>query len=154
MGFDCISHLFLSNLDYFQISYKVDKYLFSHAGVLKGWLETINGENKVRCTIPIDYSNKITIDNLNDLLYDNILALTMVSEERGGRDTYGSCVWADVHEHLYTFGDTIPDVYQIFGHTMTYPSILTEYIGPNFAMLDAQSCFMLDLESGEFIKED
>lgn len=150
-NFNKISTMFLKNIEHFQLSYMYDRYLFTHAGVLDNWLKVINGEKNVRYTPFLNLEKQITLNNLNDLLFDNIAALWMISEERGGRDVYGSCLWADVHEHLYE--TLIPNVYQVFGHTMTYPTITSEYIGPHFAMLDAQSCYTLHLESGEFIKE-
>ena len=150
-NFDQISKLF--TFDLFQISYKLDQYLFTHAGVLQGWLDTINGKKKIRTTVKITGEKQYDINNLNDILIDNPDYLTMIAEERGGRDIYGSCVWADVHEHLYVnWEPPIPNIYQIFGHTMTYPSIKEAYIGPNFAMLDSQNCWLL--ENGEFTKID
>lgn len=150
-NFDKISDVFIGNLKHFKISYVCDKYLFTHAGVLQGWLDVINGIKKVRTTIPIDGKKQYTISNLNDIIIDNPNLLMMISEERGGRDIYGSCVWADVFEHLYSnWEPPIPDIYQVFGHTMTYPSVKDAYIGSNFAMLDSQSCYLID--DGEFIK--
>lgn len=160
-SFDYISKLFLDNINCFRVSYKLDRYLFTHAGVLNGWLKLINGDTKIGDSTYAELmefpQHLITIDNLDDLLQIpyGLNMLFMVSAERGGDFTYGSCLWADVHEHLYPIKEgRIPEIYQIFGHTMTYPEIYTEYIGPNFAMLDAQHCFTLDLNSGEFIKED
>lgn len=149
-NFDTISYLFVSNINLFQISYKIDKYLFTHAGVQQGWLDTINDKKKVWITTAFKLDKEYSIDNLNDLLYDCHNALWMISEERGGRDTYGSCIWADIHEHLSYFEPPIPNIYQVFGHTMTYPDIYKEYINSNFAMLDSQHCYLLD--NGEFTK--
>lgn len=150
-NFNTISNLFMMFISYFQIAYRYDKYLFTHAGVLQGWLDTINGKKKIRTTVKITGEKQYTIDNLNDIFTDNPDLLVMIAEERGGRDVYGSCIWADVHEHLYTnWEPPIPNIYQIFGHTMTYPTIYESYIGPNFAMLDSQTCYIL--ENGEFTK--
>lgn len=146
--FDQISELFMSNLDDFQLSYRIENYLFTHAGVLDYWLKVLNGEKKVRCTVTFKFDHPITIDNLNELLGNDVLY--MVSEERGGRDVYGSCIWADIYEHFYDA--PIPDIYQVFGHTMTYPTISEEYIGPNFAMLDSQHCYILNIKTGKFTK--
>ena len=149
-NFDTISDLFTSNLNYFNISYRIGNYLFTHAGVLKGWLDVINGKRKVRTTVKINLETEITIDNLNTLLESELL--DMIAEERGGRDSYGSPIWADVHEHLYDWGERIPNIYQVFGHTMSYPSIKEAYINSNFAMLDSQNCWLL--EDGEFKRID
>ena len=150
----------MDNLELFQLTWKYDKYLFSHAGVTKGWFDLITGKSKIGDSTYAELMDIkdypiITLDNLNELLNLSLghNLLNMVSRERGGRFIDGSCIWADVYEHVYT-EPIDSNIYQVFGHTMTYPSILTEYIGPNFAMLDAQSCFMLDLESGKFIREN
>lgn len=97
--------------------YEEDKYLFSHAGVLKEWL---------------DFAN-LTIENLINNLYDP-LVLKMVSWLRGGLYRYPSCVWCDVRE----FKSELP-YYQIFGHTQ----LIKEYITDEFACLDARKCFLL-----------
>lgn len=151
-NFDLISDLFLKNLNYFQLSYKYDKYLFTHAGVLNNWLKIINGEKKLRCTVNVPVNFKITVENLNDLLYENQDVLQMVGPERGGRDVYGSCIWADIHEHFYE--EPLPSIYQVFGHTINYPKLYDVYIGKNFAMLDSQSCYILNTQNGEFIKTE
>ena len=150
INFDVISYLFVNNINLFQISYKTDKYLFTHAGVQQGWLDTINGKKKARMTTAFKLDKEYSIDNLNDLLYDCHNALWTISEERGGRDPYGSCIWADIYEHLSYFEPPIPNIYQVFGHTMIYPDIHKEYIDSNFAMLDSQHCYLLD--DGKFIK--
>lgn len=150
VNFNVISYLFVNNINLFQISYKTDKYLFTHAGVQQGWLDTINGKKKARMTTAFKLNKEYSIDNLNDLLYDCHNALWMISEERGGRDPYGSCIWADIYEHLSYFEPPIPNIYQVFGHTMIYPDIYKEYIDSNFAMLDSQHCYLLD--DGEFTK--
>lgn len=97
--------------------YEEDKYLFSHAGVLKGWL---------------DFTN-LTIENLTNNLYDP-LVLKMASWLRSGVYRYPSCVWCDVRE----FKPELP-YYQIFGHTQ----LIKEYITDEFACLDARKCFLL-----------
>ena len=97
--------------------YEEDKYLFSHAGVLKGWL---------------DFTN-LTIENLTNNLYDP-LVLKMASWLRSGVYRYPSCVWCDVRE----FKSELP-YYQIFGHTQ----LIKEYITDEFACLDARKCFLL-----------
>jgi hypothetical protein len=97
--------------------YEEDKYLFSHAGVLKGWLDF----------------TKLTIENLTNNFYDP-LVLKMASWLRSGLYRYPSCVWCDVRE----FKSELP-YYQIFGHTQ----LIKEYITDEFACLDARKCFLL-----------
>ena len=158
-SFDYISKLFLDNIDLFQISYKLDKYLFTHAGVLNGWLKLINGISKIGDSTYAELMEFpqpiITLDNLNTLLEIpyGLDMLFMVSRERGGNFEYGSCMWADVFEH--TFVDSVdPNIYQIFGHTMMTPSIYKPLIRHNFAMLDSQHCYILNIDTGEFTEEE
>ena len=68
----------------------------------------------------------------------------MISKYRGGWYLNGSLIWADIHEHLYT-NLQIPDIYQIFAHTISYPNGQYDYyVGPFFAMLDASQAFILN----------
>lgn len=143
-NFDDISYLFISNINLFQISYKIDKYLFTHAGVQQGWLDTINGKKKVRITTAFKLDKEYNIDNLNDLLYDCHDALWMISRERGGRDLYGSCVWADIYEHLSYFRDPLLNYYQIFSHSYYYPTLSEYYKDEHLAMLDCAKLFKLE----------
>jgi hypothetical protein len=71
----------------------------------------------------------------------------MVSSERGGRDPFGSCMWADVHEHLYMFNPST--YYQIFSHSLYYPNLNDYYHNKHFAMLDCKKCFILNTETKE-----
>ena len=59
--FDQISELFMNNLDDFQLSYKIENYLFTHAGVLDYWLKVLNGEKKVRCTVTVNFDHPMII---------------------------------------------------------------------------------------------
>ena len=157
-SFDYISKLFLDNIDLFQISYKLDKYLFTHAGVLNGWLNLINGTNKIGDSTYAELMEfpqpSITLDNLNDLLEIpyGLDMLFMVSRERGGDFEYGSCIWADVYEHLYS--NLIDnDIFQIFAHTMIFPDIYKPYINNHFAMLDSQHCYILNIKTNDITEE-
>lgn len=156
-NFDEISNLFIKNQNCFQVSYKYDKYLFTHAGVLKDWLNTINNERPVGGMVYSEMMGcepfKIDLNNLNSLLEteDGREALWMVSRERGGNWYYGGCLWADICEHD-PFDFEFPGIYQIFGHTMTYPTIEEPFICNSFAMLDCQRCYILDTETGNFIE--
>ena len=105
-----------------KLLYKVDNYLFSHAGVLPLWLNR----------------NQLTLDYLlnEDIPY---VKLDQVSWLRGGSDPVGSCVWCDVREYINS--PKLPELYQIFGHTQTI------LITPEFACLDCQKAFTLDTET-------
>lgn len=146
-----IQKLFLDNLDKFQVCHiekiKDTRYVFSHAGFLKKWItQAAYGINL-----------EITLDNANDLLLteNGLWALSMYGFERGAfsRQAVGSCVWADIYEHLDLYDRRFEDdVYQIFAHNQSFPDyedLSQYYIDENFAMLDAQKPFILDLETGE-----
>lgn len=108
-----------------QLTYEVDGYLFSHSGVLPAWL----------------YSRQLQLEDLKTMEFTHP-ALMDVSSYRGGyRD--GSCVWGDVRE--YMFGEHIPDLFQIFGHTQ----LEQEVISKDFACLDCRKAFVLDTETKE-----
>ena len=102
-----------------QLVYKVDNYLFSHSGVLPGWLSEYD----------------LTLESLNTLPF-NDPSLMAVSEYRGGYGV-GSCVWGDVREYANAY--QFKDIYQIFGHTQ----LEREYITDTFACLDCRKAFTL-----------
>lgn len=150
-----IQKLFLDNYNRFKISYIIKNeegkdWVFSHAGFTNGWIKTV-----LRL-----YNEEITPYNANTLLEDEngLYMLAIVGPERGGYyRNYGSCLWADVHEHLdrLPFEDYYKNIYQIFGHTLNFPNYenFDEYeINEWFAMLDSRRAFELDLNNGE-IKE-
>ena len=69
--------------------------------------------------------------------------LADISLYRGGKQLYGSMVWADMEEHQAE-GSHLPNVYQIFGHTQQYAEPVIEGC---FANLDCRKAFLL-LEDG------
>lgn len=127
-----ISSIFTDNKSLFNIAYEYDKYLFTHAGVIQSWFDRVCPDQPLNA------------DTLNKLI-DNPYALNHISYERGGRHIDGSCIWADVFEHMWIKSI---NYYQIFSHSYQY--ITKEpIIQPNFAMLDCTKAFILDLESGD-----
>jgi hypothetical protein len=114
----------LNKLD-LQLAYKEDNYIFSHSGILPGWLKF----------------NNLTLE---DVLNNNVResALMQISPNRGGDDNYGSCIWGDASE--YRFSKKLPDYYQIFGHSQLQSNpIITD----KFACLDIRKCFLLDTDN-------
>ena len=97
---------------------------------------------------------ELTADGLNTLLtFDaGIKSLMMISRERGGREYYGSCIWADIHEHFNDWDDKIPNTYQIFSHTLNYPFLDEAYFGKDFSMVDCRHGLELDCETGKIIE--
>lgn len=115
---------YLNQMD-LQLIYKVDKYLFSHSGVLPSWLD----------------KNHLTLESLNTLPL-NDRSLYDISRYRGG-EGLGSCIWGDVREYFDSYH--IPNIYQIFGHTQ----LEHEIIEKDFACLDCKKTFILDTEEDE-----
>ena len=99
--------------------------LFSHAGVLDDWY------------------NLKDISELEEFCRTNLIRLCEVSRYRGGIDSCGSIVWADVYEHVARRYNNNSSIFQIFGHTYSKVPILTS----NFAMLDAGSKYYAVLDN-------
>ena len=151
------------------------KYLFSHAGVTQKWLNDVasmasyevnawnpgEGDNYVD---PKTDEKFVWIEKLSHITETNDFSLfeeclqkyddhfyscpiSMISRERGGMYPHGSCIWADIHEHL--FDTDLEGYYQIFGHTYSYPSTKEPCIsqmGHSWAMLDCGKAFIMDTE--------
>lgn len=109
-----------------RVAYETQGVLFSHAGVLKEWLD----------------NNKLTIKDLPDMAFTNN-ALRDVSPLRGGDSEVGGILWGDVIE--YTSREHVPSLYQVFGHSQ----MEDEVIQKDFACLDCRKCFIINLDSKE-----
>lgn len=123
--------IFVNNIDKFQLVYKYGKYLFSHAGVYKDWLD----------------SNNLMIEDLFDcktFLDKHWKTLQDVSYVRGGWNNVGSCVWADIQESLKYH--LAPDFIHIVGHTQLKEN---PYVNKDLYCFDVRRCFILDTETGE-----
>lgn len=86
--------------------------MFTHAGINKKWWDSLE--------LPIDWTPKQIQDYLNNLLLQdnsNYNPLSEVSRYRGGWNWNGSCIWADVHEHLALKQNECMPFKQIFGHS-------------------------------------
>lgn len=116
-----ISGIFEKNKDLFQLAYAYNDILFTHAGVESGWLD-----NVVKCD-KTDIND--IADTLNSLINDSngLKKLFCITDQRGGRDRFGSCVWTDVHDIMWDveslhYPETtlrpIHKIKQVFGHTL------------------------------------
>lgn len=113
------------------------RYLFTHAGVGKKWLETYIS------TIP---EESITAEMFNNWyrLPSFIRALSDVSYFRWGGCEFGSMVWADLQEQGVQ-ENQLQSLVQVFGHTM----VTTPFNYENRIYgLDCQRSFYLDLNDG------
>lgn len=109
----------------FKISTTYDDILFTHAGVTPGWLFTVFTPEYTLTTL------EDLVFSLNNLLNTNkgLQYLYMISEDRGGRDRYASCIWADCNETMWYQSLSAPEklpekvqniinIRQVFGHTL------------------------------------
>ena len=136
----------LDHLNLFQMAYETEiagkKYLFSHAGVMQGWLEA---NRLLLGTIQPEE----VCEKLNGFLQDRetwprfFTALGDVSHARWGSCAYGSMIWSDVGDWDDKSFE-LPDIYQIFGHSQRETGPV---IGEHFACLDCHKAFRLT-ESG------
>ena len=139
---------FYENLALFEMTVSIEasgkNYLLSHAGVLPGWVRA-NVRLLGDCCDIGTRLNKLLHDNANRFAF--MMSLADVSEARGGTDSYGSPVWADVSEHA-TDHYEIKDTYQVFGHTQLVSPLITPY----WACLDCRQAFFWD-GCGDSLKE-
>ena len=130
-----IMKIFKDNIKKFQIAWqcnnkKYGKVLFTHAGINKNFEEI--------CGLDADEINEFFLNGKSETGIPNVMELTTVSWYRGGDETYGSPIWADVREHL---NNPVTKCFQIFGHTYCTKIISNEH----FAMLDVgKSAFILN----------
>lgn len=134
-------HLFAS----FVLSDK--RYIFSHAGILKQWLEDCDYSVPTNDDELYALYNKLSTEFYNQdvELFDNLFK---ISNYRGGWHRHGSMVWADVHEHDDT--PLYENVVQIFGHTQLQSEPV---IGNYIADLDVRKAFVI-YEDGQLTELD
>jgi hypothetical protein len=122
--------LYNSNLELFKLIHTEDDWMFSHAGVYKNWMEKY----------------EFTLDDLNlqNFLNSQWPALEDLSWYRGGNNSVGSCIWADIRESV-NYG-LIPNYKQVVGHTQLNEK---PYISDKISCLDVRRCFILDTETNE-----
>ena len=166
-----IKKLFKDNWNLFSIAYEDilpdgKRCLFTHAGVVKPWVDLWFDNMTDSSDISAAWLNSFLLGEKSELY-----KLTSVGEDRGGRG-YGSPVWADADEFYYGFMNekhreenpnirriVYSDIYQVFGHTQYFyranQNLEGEvpdrwYVDENFAMLDARRAFIMD-ENGKII---
>jgi hypothetical protein len=103
--------------------------LFSHGGVHKEWLKD-NG-----------FEIKMSSDYINSICNENIKSLNTYSFYRGGYDSIGSPIWADIREYNGIRENFMPDnIQQIVGHTQLNIDML-EYHG--VTCIDSRQVFVI-----------
>lgn len=138
---ECYREFFSENASLFQMA-KIEvlgkkKILFSHAGLDWGWVVnhpgTFDGKNVREVAEQLNemWRNKEEWDMLFNVLAD-------LSNNRGGRSSHGSPVWADVEDH--DLHPSIEGIFQVFGHTQNLFPVITSH----YACLDCRKAFLLD----------
>lgn len=139
------------NKDIFQLAYEETvngkRFIFSHAGIHRLWINDWFG--------PV-VTNENVVDYLNNaFLVDNPTlprALNQYSAYRGGYESYGSMVWADIREWWSDkplkspYGDA-----QVFGHTQLKDSAINFY--DTYYCVDVRRAFRIN-ENGEVCEMD
>jgi len=98
--------LFQEHQHLFQLAYQEGSYLWTHAGLSKGWWN-----NNFKSLFE-GLSN--VARELNESFLHMEPSLFHVSKLRGGSQTYGGPLWAD---KLETWNKSLPGLHQIVGHT-------------------------------------
>ena len=110
-----IREKFEKNRELFQLAYEKKiggkRFIFSHAGIHKLWIDDWFGKVVTNRNV-VDYLNNLYLIDSPDLPR----ALDQYSAYRGGWESYGSIVWADIREWRGAKDSSYGDV-QIFGHT-------------------------------------
>ena len=127
---DQLHKLYNSNLDLFGLIHIEDDWLFSHAGVYKGWMDK--------------YEFTLEDLNLKTFLGSHWPALEDLSFYRGGYKSVGSCVWADIRESVKN--ELFPEYKQVVGHTQLNDK---PYITDQIACVDVRRCFILNTITGK-----
>ena len=136
-----LEKLFKENRELFQIAKEHDiagkHFIFSHAGILKGWVRSVWGEE-------VDDTDFKVVDSLNTAwLVDDWSILNYLGDYdtyRGwGGLQYGSPVWSDIRSWI---GVTPEETYgfNIVGHTQLKKQVVLDQI----ADLDCRKAFYID----------
>lgn len=173
-NFQIIKDLFLKNFEMFNIAYEEiindERYLYTHAGATKYWLDHLRfiGKNCIarnKDTRIDRLGNKIKIVADERMPFCNMLAnITPTAEEfnqfkldwqgqallwaaswvRGGDEENGSCIWADYEEWSFDNANE-GGPFQIFGHTMAAYGFDEGHVDyeKKIAMLDSRQAWIL-----------
>lgn len=139
--------LFRDNFDLFQVAYQYDNYLWTHAGVHKGWhinrFLSETGHDPEMCPLA---------DKLNMMLLNKDSCLFDVGHIRGGFLPVGGPLWL----HKFPARKYLEGYHQIIGHTVTksiHTETLNEFTSVTFVdVLDKKDSFyainIQDMEKG------
>lgn len=135
------------NSKLFQLAYETEvagrKYLFTHAGVLRGWME--KNREYLGGTKPEEIGRVLNTYWWNRGYWPRLFTiLADIPYARYGPCRYGSPIWSDVID-MDDSDYEISDTYQIFGHSQQE---FNPVIGDHFACLDCRRAFWLNEGTG------
>ena len=141
-----IRQLFLEAIDLFNFATirEIDKktYLFSHAPILKEWVEENKDSNNIEKIV--DKLN-LSLMNVKERRFSLLRYLYQISNFRGGSHKWGSPIWSDVRELYENKGTFLSGIdYNVFGHTQLSEAIIMQ----NYACLDTKNAYIIT-EKGE-----
>lgn len=150
-NFQEIRKLFWDNKEMFKLAYCVEtdkgNVLFTHAGILPGWLDHFKKEEYDDPFILADTLNnslhelvdKFINDDKNILNNSFLRKLSIASYYRGGWGNAGSCIWSDIREHLEK--EKYTDAFQVVGHTQLNEGSIVRF--ENIACIDSHKVWKL-----------
>ncbi|CCH52167.1 metallophosphoesterase [Fibrisoma limi BUZ 3] len=111
-----LTDLFRNHEDSFQLAYQEGNYLFTHAGVTNGWMNSAKRQVDDAEILALLNNPETVADGLNRLHQspDFQSILFEVAPVRGGDDPFSGPVWADRSE---TLTDHLTGFHQVVGHT-------------------------------------
>ena len=106
-----VTELFITNQELFQIAFQIDKYLFTHAGIVSTWFKKYK---KTYDKFVTEFDCKSISEFLNMLPETSSeVILSDVGTPRGGWGV-GGPIWADKSETMHSM---LSGYHQIVGHT-------------------------------------
>jgi predicted MPP superfamily phosphohydrolase len=135
------NELFVENQDLFQLSYQIDNYVWTHAGIHRGWWDMfIKDKNKIQ-------EGENVADTLNRLFKENYEPIFHCGIWRSGRHHVGGPLWLDKNEAT----KPIVDYHQIVGHNILKDRKI-QCVSQNFkgdtsiTFIDTENCENYELE--------
>lgn len=154
---EIIRELFMKNWDFFNVAHcegvvneKADHILYSHAGITKGYANTLE---KIGLLDREHFDPYLFVKDINDAVMDKdnplhskaMQSLAYVSFYRGGDCLNGSLVWADICEHSQS-DPVFPRVFQLHGHTYVKKPVVFSW---NIDLDTGGTAYLLNKDDGQ-----
>jgi len=109
-----LTEIFTQNKNLFQVTYQINTYLFSHAGISLPWFEKFQMllSNPIKEIIKESNTLWQALNLVEKTKYRDILH--QVGVKRGGSEEYGGLTWADREE---LWDHPLEGYHQVVGHT-------------------------------------